>query len=66
MLLTGGLTLLPFLFPFAIQAPGNHEVAFDNEPHMKYDGAWSEILLLAVLGLLILAELAKFALKYVR
>jgi hypothetical protein len=33
---------------------------------MKYDSAWSEILLLAVLGLLILAEVAKFALKYVQ
>ena len=66
MLLTGGLTLLPFLFPFTIPAPGNQEVAFGNEPHMKYDRAGSETLLLVVLGLLMLAALLQIALKYVR
>ena len=44
----------------------NQEAAFDNELHMKYDSAWSEILLLAVLGILILALVAQIALKYVR
>jgi hypothetical protein len=33
---------------------------------MKYDSAWSEILLLAVLGLLALAGVAQITLNYVR
>jgi hypothetical protein len=41
----------------------SQEAAFDNELHMKYDSAWSEILLLTVLGLLILAAVAQFAMK---
>jgi hypothetical protein len=33
---------------------------------MKYDSAWSEILLLALLGILILAAVAQFALRYMQ
>jgi hypothetical protein len=33
---------------------------------MMHDRAWSELLLLAVLGLLILAAVTQIALKYVR
>jgi hypothetical protein len=61
-----GLKLRPFVFPFRILAIGNQEVTFGREPHMKYDSAWSELMLLAVLGILILAIVAQIALKYVR
>jgi hypothetical protein len=62
---TKSLKLRPFGFPFRILAIGNQEVTFGREPHMKYDSAWSELMLLAVLGILILAIVAQIALKYV-
>jgi nucleoside-diphosphate-sugar epimerase len=37
--------------------------AFGNERQMMHDGAWSEKLLLAVLGLLIVVAVAQIALK---
>jgi len=60
------LKLRPFVFPFETLAPDYQEASLGNEPHMKYDSAWSEKLLLAVLGFLILAVVAQIALKYVR
>jgi hypothetical protein len=41
----------------------NLETAFGNEASMMHDHAWSEKLLLAALGLLILAAVAQIVLK---
>jgi hypothetical protein len=55
-----------FLFSIGSRPPENEEVALGNESYMKFDSMWSEKLMLAVLGLLILAAAAQVALKYVR
>lgn len=39
---------------------------FEYESYMKFDGIWSEKLMLAVLGLLILVAAMQIALRYVR
>jgi hypothetical protein len=42
------------------------ETAFGNEASMMHNHDWSEKLLLATLGLLMMAVVAQIALKYVR
>jgi hypothetical protein len=57
---------LPHSFFDCVSAPGNEQDVFEYESYMKLDGIWSEKLMLAVLGLLILVAAMQIALRYVR